>query len=68
MKNGDLITTVIGIVGAAATGASPVTTAVAGKDMTSADWLQLVMAACFGILGWFTNRAKSQPTQVEGRF
>ena len=60
MKDTDVLTTVIGGVGAAVTAAQPVLTAVQpGSSMHTQDWLQLAMAVIFGIFGFFTNKKET---------
>lgn len=55
--NADKITTIVGAVGAAATAAQPVLTAVQpGSSLHSQDYFQLVAATVFAVLGFFTNR------------
>lgn len=55
MKDKDLLTTVIGAVGAVATAAQPIVNASQGT-FHQGDWIQLAMAAIFGLLGFFTNK------------
>ena len=63
MKDTDLITTVVGGLGAAVTAVTPVMTMIQpGTAMHAQDWTQLVFAALMGIFSFFTNKkAKEVP-------
>lgn len=57
----DKITTIVGAIGAAATAAQPVLTAVQpGAALHSQDYFQLVTALVFAVMGFFTNRRPAQ--------
>lgn len=55
--NSDKITTVVGAIGAAAVGATPVLNAVQGS-MHQQDYLSLLGAIAMAVLGYFTNKTK----------
>ena len=59
MKDTDLITTVLGGVGAVAAAAGPVLNAVQGS-LHQGDWTQLVFAAVMALFGYFTNKKGAQ--------
>lgn len=59
--NKDRITTIVGAIGAAAAAAQPVLDATEGGALHTNDYLQLVMAVAFAVIGWFTG--KKQPAQ-----
>ncbi|HBG07667.1 MAG: hypothetical protein A2075_09085 [Geobacteraceae bacterium GWC2_58_44] len=59
--NADRITTIIGSIGAAATAVQPVLTAIQpGAVLHLQDYLQLLTAGVFAILGFFSNRKTAQ--------
>lgn len=51
----DKITTVVGIMGAVATGAQPVLNAASGS-MHQSDYFSLATAVAMSIWAWFTNK------------
>lgn len=53
---GDKITTIVGAVGAAVTAAQPVLNGVQQGALQQNDYLQLLMAVVFAVLGFFTNK------------
>ena len=55
----DQITTIVGAIGAASAAAQPVLSAAGGASLHTNDYLQLVMAVAFAVIGWFTG--KKQP-------
>ena len=57
--NKDLITTVVGVIGAAAGASAPIIGATQGAALDSKGILQLVMAIAFGIIGFFTGRPQA---------
>ncbi len=57
MKDRDLVTTILGGVGAAVTAAQPVVNMVQpGTSLHPQDWIQLAMAVIFGLFGFYTNK------------
>lgn len=57
MKDTDIITTVVGGIGAAVVAAEPVLLAVQpGSSMHPQDWTQLAMAVVIAVFGFFTNK------------
>ena len=57
MKDKDLITTIVGGLGAVATAAGPVLGQMQpGTSMHPQDWAQLGAALFMGLLGFFTNK------------
>lgn len=57
VKDTDVMTTVVGAIGAVATAAGPVLNGVQpGTSMHPQDWTQLVAAVFIGLLGWFSNK------------
>lgn len=57
MKDKDLLTTIIGGVGAVVTAAGPVMGQMQpGTSMHPQDWTQLGAAILFGLLGFFSNK------------
>ena len=62
MKDTDILTTVVGVVGAATMAASPVLNSVQpGSSMHPQDWTQLAAAVLFAVLGFFTNKKPKTP-------
>jgi len=59
--NADRITTIVGSIGAAATAVQPVLTAIEPTGVLHQQhYLQLLAAAAFAVLGFFTNRKSAQ--------
>ncbi len=56
MKDKDLLTSIIGYAGAVATSATPILNGVQSGSLHQADWIGLVTAVLFGLLGHFTNK------------
>ena len=57
MKDADLAATIVGGLGAVITATSPIINAMQpGSSLHVQDWMQLAMAAVFGIFGWVTNK------------
>ena len=54
--NKDKLTTIIGAIGAIATAATPVVNSMQNSSLHSGDYLQLAVAASFGLLGFFSNK------------
>jgi hypothetical protein len=55
----DMITTIVGGIGAAAAAAQPVLEAAGGGQLHQADYFQLIAAIAFAVISWFTG--KRQP-------
>jgi len=56
MFNKDTATTMFGAVGALSMAVNPVLNAVATQSLHSGDWISLVTAGMFALLGYFTNK------------
>jgi len=56
MLNKDSATTMFGAVGALSMAVNPVLTAVSTQTLHSGDWISLVTAGMFALLGYFTNK------------
>ena len=54
--NKDQVTTLLGVIGAGITAATPVLNGVTNASLHSGDWTQLGTALMFGLLGYFTNK------------
>ena len=58
MKDTNLITNILGGMGAIAIGAQPVMNGITpDSSMHQGDWLQLVFAVIVAAMGYFTNKA-----------
>lgn len=61
VKDTDVITTVVGALGAVTTAAGPVLGQIQpGSSMHPQDWTQLAAAIFVGLLGWFSNKKGTQ--------
>ena len=58
--NKDLITTVVGVLGAVASASQPVVSLTQGNSMDTKGIAQLVMAIAFAVIGFFTGRPQVQ--------
>ena len=56
MKDKDLLTSIIGYTGAAVASATPILNGVQTGSLHQADWIGLITAVLFGLLGHFTKK------------
>ena len=56
LRDKDLVTTVVGALGAVATAAEPVLNGITTGSLHQGDWFQLLGAVLIGLLGFFTNK------------